>query len=53
MMNVAVKSIRNSNLPSFARELAGGLLSLTPALMALRGGELAAYHGAEHITIGS
>jgi uncharacterized protein YqhQ len=50
---VAVKGIRNSNLPAFARELAGGLLSLTPALMALRGGELAAYHGAEHITIGS
>ena len=34
-------------------ELAGGLLSLLPAALALRGGELAAYHGAEHISIGS
>lgn len=50
---VAVKSVRGSRLPAFARELAGGMLSLGPALMALRGGELAAYHGAEHITIGS
>jgi hypothetical protein len=50
---VAVKSVRGSRLPAFVRELAGGMLSLTPALMALRGGELAAYHGAEHISIGS
>ena len=31
----------------------GGLLSLAPAAFALRGGELAAYHGAEHISIGT
>jgi uncharacterized protein YqhQ len=36
-----------------ARELMSGLLSLAPATLALRGGELAAYHGAEHISIGS
>ena len=30
-----------------------GLLSLAPAALALRGGELAAYHGAEHISIGT
>ena len=29
------------------------MLSLAPALFALRGGELAAYHGAEHKTIGA
>jgi uncharacterized protein YqhQ len=29
------------------------MLSLAPAALALRGGELAAYHGAEHISIGS
>jgi uncharacterized protein YqhQ len=29
------------------------LLSFAPALLALRGGSLAAYHGAEHIAIGS
>ena len=36
-----------------ARELASGMLSLAPALLALRGGELAAYHGAEHVSIGT
>ncbi len=50
---LGVKAIRESRLPVLARELAGGMLSLAPALMALRGGSLAAYHGAEHITIGS
>jgi len=29
------------------------VISLAPALIALRGGELAAYHGAEHISIGT
>ena len=36
-----------------AQELVGGLLSLAPAVLALRGSEVAAYHGAEHISIGS
>ena len=36
-----------------AQELLGGLLSLAPAALALRGSELAAYHGAEHISIGT
>jgi uncharacterized protein YqhQ len=36
-----------------ARELLSGALSLAPAMMALRGGELAAYHGAEHVSIGT
>jgi uncharacterized protein YqhQ len=35
------------------QELVGGVISLAPALIALRGGELAAYHGAEHISIGT
>ena len=35
------------------RELITGLLSVAPAAFALRGGELAAYHGAEHVSIGS
>ncbi len=30
-----------------------GLLAIAPALLALRGGSLAGYHGAEHIAIGS
>jgi uncharacterized protein YqhQ len=33
------------------RELAVGLVSFAPALFALRGGELAAYHGVEHKAI--
>jgi uncharacterized protein YqhQ len=36
-----------------ARELLGTLASLAPAVVALRGSSLAAYHGAEHISIGS
>src|ERR1043166_6478909 len=40
-------------LTPLARELIGGLLSAVPAALSLRGSELAAYHGAEHISIGS
>jgi uncharacterized protein YqhQ len=36
-----------------AREFLGALASLAPAVVALRGSALAAYHGAEHISIGS
>ena len=36
-----------------AQELIGALLSLAPAAFALRGSSLAAYHGAEHVAIGS
>jgi uncharacterized protein YqhQ len=44
---------RSPHLGEAARELAAGVLSLAPALLALRGGELAAYHGAEHVSIGT
>jgi len=51
---VTVRVIKTSrSLTPFARELVGGLLSALPAMLALRGSELAAYHGAEHISIGS
>jgi uncharacterized protein YqhQ len=36
-----------------AKELLAGLASLAPAAIALRGSTLAAYHGAEHISIGT
>jgi uncharacterized protein YqhQ len=36
-----------------AQELLTGVLSIAPAALALRGSDLAAYHGAEHISIGS
>jgi uncharacterized protein YqhQ len=50
----AVRVVRSSSrLRPAAQELASGLLALAPALLALRGGELAAYHGAEHVSIGS
>ena len=44
---------RSDRLGEAAREVLAGTLSLAPALLALRGGELAAYHGAEHVSIGS
>jgi uncharacterized protein YqhQ len=36
-----------------AGEAGAAVLSIVPSLVALRGGELAAYHGAEHKTIGA
>lgn len=51
---VAVRAVRGSGrLRPAAQELLSGLLSLAPAVLSLRGSELAAYHGAEHISIGS
>jgi len=51
---VAARAIRESErLSPMAQELVSGVISLAPALIALRGGELAAYHGAEHISIGT
>jgi uncharacterized protein YqhQ len=51
---MAVKGIRESGrLRPAAQELIAGLLSLAPAALAMRGSELAAYHGAEHISIGT
>jgi uncharacterized protein YqhQ len=44
---------RHSALRPVARELLAATLSLAPAAFALRGGELAEYHGAEHISIGT
>lgn len=50
---VVVRSLRESTrLRPAAQELLASILSLAPAALALRGGELAAYHGAEHISIG-
>ena len=50
---IAVRGLRDTTrLQPLARELLSGLVSLAPAALALREGELAAYHGAEHISIG-
>jgi len=50
---LAVRVIRESRLRPAAQELLAALLSLAPAALALRGSDLAAYHGAEHISIGT
>ena len=50
---LVLHGLRRSALRPLARELATGLLSLAPAALALRGGELAEYHGAEHMSIGA
>jgi uncharacterized protein YqhQ len=50
---VGVRVIRGSRLSQAAQELAAGVLAFTPAILSLHGNEIAAYHGAEHISIGS
>ena len=47
---VVVRLVRGSGrVRPAAQELVSGLMSIAPAALALRGSELAAYHGAEHI----
>jgi uncharacterized protein YqhQ len=48
-----LKAVKRSGLRPLARELLTSALSVAPAALALRGGELASYHGAEHIAIGT
>jgi uncharacterized protein YqhQ len=50
---IGARAARETRLPPALQELAVGALAMAPALIALRQGELAAYHGAEHISIGS
>ena len=51
---VGIRLVRgNGRLGPATQELASALLSVAPAALALRGSELAAYHGAEHVSIGS
>jgi uncharacterized protein YqhQ len=51
---LAVRAVKESKrLSPLARELVSGILSLAPAVLAVRSSDLAAYHGAEHISIGS
>jgi uncharacterized protein YqhQ len=49
---VVVAVAKRSRLNPIARETLGALVSFAPAILALRGGELAEYHGAEHMSIG-
>jgi uncharacterized protein YqhQ len=51
---VLVRVLRGSrSIGPAAQELVSGLLSVAPAALALRGSDVAAYHGAEHISIGT
>ncbi len=50
---VAVQALRRSRLNETAQELIGALLATAPAVLTVRNGALAGYHGAEHIAIGS
>ena len=49
----AVRVVRGSRLSASVQELTAGLLALAPALISLRTAELAEYHGAEHMSIGT
>jgi uncharacterized protein YqhQ len=47
------QAIRRSGERTLAREAAVSVLGLAPALLVLRGGDIAAYHGVEHKAIGA
>lgn len=51
--SVAARAARHSTLNVAGRELVAAAASLAPAALALRGGDLASYHGAEHVSIGT
>jgi uncharacterized protein YqhQ len=50
---IALRALKRSGLRPVAREVISSVFALAPAAFALRGGELAEYHGAEHISIGT
>jgi len=51
---IVVRLVRGSGrVGPGTQELVSGLLSIAPAALALRSSDLAAYHGAEHISIGT
>jgi len=50
---VLVRVLRETRLRPVARELLSGVVTMAPAVLALRAGDLASYHGAEHIAIGT
>jgi uncharacterized protein YqhQ len=50
---VVTQLVRSSGLGAATKEFIAGVASMAPAVIALRGQALAAYHGAEHISIGT
>ena len=51
--SVLAAGARRAPMSTVAREAVAVMASLAPAMIALRGGELASYHGAEHVSIGT
>src|SRR6266550_9559984 len=50
---ITTRLVKTTRLQPLAQELLAGAFSLAPAALAVRGSDVAAYHGAEHISIGS
>ncbi len=50
---LAARRLRRSGVNPLVQESLAAVLSLAPAVLAIRGTALAAYHGAEHIAIGT
>ena len=50
---LAARRLRRSGVAPIVQESLAAVLSLAPAVLAIRGTALAAYHGAEHIAIGT
>jgi uncharacterized protein YqhQ len=50
---LGLRAVRSSRLGTAMQEVLSAALSFAPAVLALRGSELAAYHGAEHVSIGT
>ncbi len=50
---LGLRAVRGSRLGTATQEVLSAALSFAPAVLALRGSELAAYHGAEHMSIGT
>jgi uncharacterized protein YqhQ len=51
--SAAGAAARRSSLGLPTREAIAAIASIAPAIVALKGGELASYHGAEHVSIGT
>ena len=50
---VAIRAVRSTRLSPVAQEFLAALLAVVPAAASMRRSELASYHGAEHVAIGS
>ena len=50
---VAIRAVRSTRLSPVAQEFLAALLAVAPAAASMRRTELAEYHGAEHVAIGS